>query len=274
MLSYDENDIRLLSEVLPNVSAQLRSTMANLFAAAGRIAPPDARDADPELDQNAAYLTMSCHRMLRLVGNLSAMSELKDAPAPALHNDDIVAFCQELADNVELLFELCGINFRFSCDCTRRTIAFNGALLERALLNLLSNAMKFTPRGGTVELRVACGERFVRIIVSDTGCGIPTDRLDHLFDQYLETDRIDAYPHGLGLGLALAQRIAQRLGGTITAESTEGEGSAFTLSLPNARTDALALHEERFDYAGGFDHALMELSDALPASAFTQKYLD
>lgn len=274
MLPYDEKDIRLLSKVLPNVSAQLRSSMVNLFAAAERIAPPDARDADPALDQNAAYLSRSCHRMLRLVGNLSAISELAEGRGFPLYNGDIAAFCRGIAEQTQPLFKLRSITLRFSCDCTCHTVAFNDVMLERALFNLLSNALKFTPEGGTVELRVACGTRFVRLIVSDTGCGIPADRLDGLFDRYLDTDRLDPYPHGLGIGLALTQRIAQGHGGTLTAESTEGKGSVFTLSLPNVRADTLELREDRFDYAGGFDHALMELSDSLPPTAFTQKFLN
>ena len=92
MMPLDEKDLQLLAEVLPNVSAQLRSSMANVFAAANRLAPAEAREADPMLDKNAAILTMSCHQMLRLVGNLSAVSELVQGGRFRLCNDDIVGF--------------------------------------------------------------------------------------------------------------------------------------------------------------------------------------
>lgn len=268
MLPYDEKDIRLLAEVLPNVSAQLRSSMVNLFAAANRITPPEAREKDPVLDRNAAYLTMSCHQMLRLVGNLSAMSSLVENSRFLLRSGDIVGFCRELCTRAETLFSLRGVTLRFSSDQALCTVAFNRSMLERALLNLLSNALKFTPEGGTVTLHVACGERFIRISVTDTGCGIAADRLDRLFDRYLDTGRLDPAPHGLGVGLALCCRIARGHGGTLTAESSEGKGSTFTFSLPNERAKGFELHEPRFDYAGGFDHVLMELSDALPYTAF------
>lgn len=268
MMPYDEKDIRLLAEVLPNVSAQLRSSMVNLFAAANRIAQPEAREKDPALDRNAAYLTMSCHQMLRLVGNLSAMSALVESAPFTLRAGDIVSFCRAVCERAEPLFALRGITLRFSANCTSRSIAFDRAMLERALLNLLSNALKFTPEGGTVELRVICAERSVRIAVTDTGCGIASDRLERLFDRYLDTGRIEPYPHGLGVGLALCRRIAQGHGGLLTAESIEGEGSTFTLSLPGDVPKTLELRDRRFDYAGGFDHVLMELSDALPYTAF------
>lgn len=268
MMPYDEKDIRLLAEVLPNVSAQLRSSMVNLFAAANRIAQPEARAKDPVLDQNAAYLTMICHQMLRLVGNLSAMSSLVESDPFSLRAGDIVFFCRTIFERSAPLYKLRGVSLHFSSSCAMRTISFDRAMLERALLNLLSNALKFTPEGGTVELRVICTERSVRIAVSDTGCGIAPDRLERLFDRYLDTTRLDPYPHGLGVGLALCRRIAQGHGGLLTAESVEGKGSTFTISLPGDSPSKLELRDRRFDYAGGFDHVLMELSDALPYTAF------
>ncbi len=268
MMPYDEKDLRLLSEVLPNVSAQLRSSMVNLFAAANRIAQPEARMKDPALDRNAAYLTMSCHQMLRLVGNLSAMSALVESDPFNLRAGDIVSFCRAIHERVEPLYSLRGVALRFSASCAARSISFDRSMLERALLNLLSNALKFTPRGGSVELRVVCTERSVRIAVSDTGCGIAPDRLERLFDRYLDTGRLDPHPHGLGVGLALCRRIAQGHGGLLTAESVEGEGSTFTISLPGDPPKNFELRDRRVDYAGGFDHILMELSDALPYTAF------
>ena len=252
MMPLDEKDLQLLAEVLPNVSAQLRSSMANVFAAANRLAPAEAREADSVLDKNAAILTMSCHQMLRLVG-----------------------FCHALCERAEPLFALRGVALRFSASHESHVIAFNAPMLERALLNLLSNALKFTPEGGTVSVRVKCGERHVQLTVADTGRGIEPERLAHIFERYLDTDRLDpAPPHGLGVGLSLCRRIAQGHGGMLVAESAVGKGTAFTLSLPNARSTDLSLSDRRFDYAGGFDHVLMELSDALPSRAFLQKYLD
>ena len=159
MMPLDEKDLQLLTEVLPNVSARLRSSMANVFAAANRLAPAEAREADPMLDKNAAILTMSCHQMLRLVGNLSAASELVQGGRFRLCNDDIVGFCHALCERAEPLFALRGVALRFSASHESHIIAFNAPLLERALLNLLSNALKFTPEGGTVSVRVKCGER-------------------------------------------------------------------------------------------------------------------
>lgn len=271
MSPFEEKDIRLLAEVLPNIAVQLRSSMANICAAADLIAPAEARGNDPALDRHAAILAMSCQRMHRLIGNLSTMGELMQDGHFPLHNNDVILFCRSLCERAEPYFALRGLALRFSADCESRVLAMNAPMLERALLNLLSNALKFTSAGGTVSVQIKCGERSVHITVSDTGCGIPSDRLEHIFERYLETSRLDPAPYGLGLGLPLCRRIAQGHGGTLVAESVVDKGSAFTLSLPNVRTTEVRLEEPLFDYAGGFDHVLMELSDPLPYRAFTHK---
>lgn len=272
MSSFEEKDIRLLAEVLPNIAVQLRSSMANVCAAADLIAPSEARESDPALDRHAAILSMSCQRMHRLIGNLSTMGELMQNGHFPLNNNDVIPFCRSLCERAEPYFALRGLTLRFSADRESNVLAMNAPMLERALLNLLSNALKFTPDGGIVSMQVRCGEHSVHVTVADTGCGIPSDRLEHIFERYLETARLDPAPYGLGLGLPLCRRIALGHGGTLVAESAVGKGSAFTLSLPNTRTAEVRLEEPLFDYAGGFDHVLMELSDPLPYGAFARKF--
>ena len=84
---------------------------------------------------------------------------------------------------------------------------------------------------------------------------------------------MDPPPHGLGLGLPLCRRIAEGHGGTLMAESREGQGSRFTLSLPDRQVGS-GVSDVPFDYAGGFNRTLMALSDALPVSAFLRNNQD
>jgi PAS domain S-box-containing protein len=107
--------------------------------------------------------------------------------------------------------------------------------LQQVLLNLLSNAIKFTEPGG--ELRVACAARGagVAISVADTGIGIAADKLSSVFEPFVQADQRLTRPHeGVGLGLAISRDLARGMGGDLTAESTPGEGSTFTLVLPAA----------------------------------------
>lgn len=273
-LEWNEKEIELLREVFPHLAQQLRFSMANLFLAAGRIATPEAREKDPALDANAAALTMSYYQMLRLLGNLTdAGSLLKETPL-LLSNNDIVGLCREICQKAEGLFALKGVTLSFQSDLQSHIVACNAAAVERLLLNLLSNALLYTPKGGSVTLGVRVAKDNVLISVSDTGCGIAQDKLDTVFSRFLHPEALDTAPHGMGLGLALCRRIALAHGGNLLAQSTLGKGTTFTFSLPSRRTTTQALKTPQFEYGGGFNHYLVELSDALPPEAFLQKYLD
>ena len=107
--------------------------------------------------------------------------------------------------------------------------------LERLLLNLLDNAIKFTPARGRISLRVSRENGAARLDVRDTGVGIAPDALPHLFERFYRVDPARSrHADGAGLGLALAKWIADRHGATIAVTSRPGEGSTFTVRLPLA----------------------------------------
>jgi two-component system phosphate regulon sensor histidine kinase PhoR len=107
--------------------------------------------------------------------------------------------------------------------------------LERLLLNLLDNAIKFTPAHGHIWLHVSRSAGTARLDVCDTGIGIPPDALPHLFERFYRVDPARSrHADGAGLGLALAGWIADRHGATISVTSRPGEGSTFTVHMPLA----------------------------------------
>ena len=270
----DREKEELLHRVFPHIASQLRGALGNIHSALGRIAPLEERERDEELDTNAALLYQSYYRILRVVNNLTDAAALEDeAPLP-LENDDIVGFCRDLCRRCEDLARLRRQELLFKSDKSGHIVAFNAAYLERLLLNLLSNAFKFTPPGGTVTLSVKVQPSAVELTVLDTGGGVPQELLPTLFDRYLHTERMDPAPHGLGLGLPICRRIAAGHGGNIMVTSTEGEGTRVVVSIPNRQTDIVRVKDMGFDYAGGFNHMLLELSDALPHTAFTHQRLD
>jgi two-component system CheB/CheR fusion protein len=112
--------------------------------------------------------------------------------------------------------------------------------LQQAVGNLLSNALKFTPEGGTIELRLARAESQVVLQVRDTGEGIATDLLPHLFERFRQGESSIIRPHaGLGLGLALTRSLVEQHDGTVRVESPgPGHGATFTISLPSAPVGA------------------------------------
>ena len=118
------------------------------------------------------------------------------------------------------------------CRSAPRVLA-DAAKLQQILLNLLSNAVKFTPSGGSLRVSCASDAEKVRIVVSDTGPGIPTNMHDAVFEPFVQLGRSLSSSHeGAGLGLAISRDLARAMGGDLTLESQEGHGSTFTVSLP------------------------------------------
>jgi signal transduction histidine kinase len=107
--------------------------------------------------------------------------------------------------------------------------------LRQIVLNLLSNAIKFTPERGSIEVRCGVDAARARVLVRDSGIGIPARQLDAIFEPFVQIDRSFTSEHqGTGLGLAISRDLARRMGGDITVESAPGRGTTFTLALPLA----------------------------------------
>ena len=264
-----EPDIHLLASLFPSIAAQLRSTLSTLHFAAAQLAPAAQREQDPALDAKAALLDQSYYQLLRLVNNLSAAAYLHtDAPLP-MRDQDIVELVSGLCAQAASLAELAGLELHFFCETPSHVCAIHPEGLEQLLFQLLSNAFKFTPAGGSVHVELKRANNRVLLSVSDTGCGIDEAQLPVLFDRYLHPELMGAHPHGLGLGLPLCHRIAEGMGGRIMAESRLGAGTRFTLSIPDRTLGHSSVSDIAFDYAGGFNRALLALADALPASAFS-----
>ena len=107
--------------------------------------------------------------------------------------------------------------------------------IKQVLLNLLSNALKFTPEGGRVEVRASMAEGVAEVSVSDTGVGISPEDQEAIFEEFRQVGAADKKVEGTGLGLALSRKFIELHGGRIWVESQEGVGSTFTFTVPVRR---------------------------------------
>jgi signal transduction histidine kinase len=131
------------------------------------------------------------------------------------------------------------IEITVQCDDDELAVNGDGEKLRQILLNLLTNAVKFTPSGGSVRLVCSADDDRVVIAVRDTGIGIPQSKLSVVFDPFVQVHRgTGSSPEGIGLGLAISRELARAMGGDITVESAPGSGSVFALSLPRASVSA------------------------------------
>ena len=208
-----------------------------------------------------------------MVNNLSDAPMLAEDKPLDTENVELVELLEGLCRQGQVLAELMDLRLVFTCRDRAHVIAANRELLERLFWNLVSNAMKFTPPGGTIEVSLRTGPDCVLLCVKDSGPGIPQDKLERLFDRWQHSN-MDLPVHGLGLGLPLCRRIAQGHGGSLVVSSRQGEGTAVTVRLPDRRSGVTLVRQPPFHYAGGFNPVLVELADALPVQAFTKNYID
>jgi heavy metal sensor kinase len=147
---------------------------------------------------------------------------------------DLCAAARELVDQFQIPAEEAGV--RLTADLPEHCFALADRVqIERLITNLLSNAIKFTPAGGQVELTVREGNGEVEIVVADTGRGIPTESLPHIFDRFYRvpgSDTATAPEQGLGLGLSFVAWIVKVHKGTIDVSSVPGKGTRFTVKIP------------------------------------------
>lgn len=258
-----EEEKKILNEILPNVSLQIRMSLSVLHSGMQRVMK--SNPSAPGL----AQMNQGYHQLLRLAGNLSAAEMLSD-PGWKLDkcNNDIAILCKRLSRRVQPLAEDRGIHFCYEAPWDSYIIEFDQNLIERLVLNLISNAVKFSSNGDTVTLSLRVADGSVLLSVSDTGRGIAVEKMEHLFDRYQNISNMDPTPYGFGLGLPLCRSIAEAHGGRIFAESQEGVGTKVTVALPDRESIISRLRDVRYEYAGGFDHVMVEMSDALASTYY------
>jgi len=142
---------------------------------------------------------------------------------------------ESLKEFVEPQLRAKDLHFSMADDITKSEACGDPDKVRQILINLLSNAIKFTPDGGHIAVECEEDDKTIYISVRDDGAGIPPDKLDAIFEPFVQVSRDYATPQqGTGLGLSISRDLARRMGGDLTVESKFGGGSRFTLALPRA----------------------------------------
>lgn len=188
-------------------------------------------------EQRKEYIETILHavkRLSSLIMNILKLNKLeKQTISPITEPYDVCRQLCECALSFEHIWENKNIEFIVDVE-DMATIETDENLMELVWNNLLSNAIKFTDSGGTIILKQTSSESEVIISVSDNGCGMSEETMKHLFDKFYQGD-LSHSTEGNGLGLSLVLRILELLEGRITAASTLGEGSVFTVSIPTTK---------------------------------------
>ena len=190
--------------------------------------------------QDLARIRRNKDHLLAVIGDLLTVSRADGATEPLqLENVVVAGSCRDAIDAMAPLYESKGVRLRATAVPLGLHARGSTERIQQVLLNLLTNALKFTEPGGEVSLECEARDDVVLLRVKDTGIGIPEDRLGDIFEPFVQIDgSLTRRAGGAGLGLAIARNLATAMQGSVEVESTPGSGSVFTLTLPRVRAES------------------------------------
>jgi PAS domain S-box-containing protein len=224
------------SKFLSMMSHDLRTPLTAIYGHADLLATGFHGDLSEAQRSSAETIKEAARDVGRLIDDILSFAQLASGkvavrPQPV----PLIGAVERAAALIRFRIEQAGLSFRVDGCADDVTATADPDRLQQVLLNLLTNAIKFTPPGG--EVTVSCERRDDRALirVRDSGIGIPPDHLERIFDPFVQLaggEALDPTQRGVGLGLAISRDLAHAMGGDLRAESTPGQGSLFTIDLP------------------------------------------
>ena len=233
---------RLKDALLGSVTHDLRTPLASIKAAASSLRRGDIAWSAPEGQELLESIDTSADRLNRLVGALLDLSRLEAGVAqPQLDWMLIGDVIATVLDRLDLTGQTRGYDIRVEEPAGSPLVLMDHEQIEQTLTNLIENAIKYSPQGSVIGVRVSTSETELIVSVSDQGIGIPQHELESVFNKFYRVKRARLPwssarpPAGTGLGLAICASIIRAHGGRIWAESAPGEGATLTFTLPLSR---------------------------------------
>ena len=224
---------RAKTEFFSNVSHEFRTPLTLITAPVDDALNDDLSPLSAAQRARMEVVQRNARRLRRLVNDMLDFARIEGGRLQAeTVPTDLVQFTHDVALSFAPVIERAGLGFGFEAGPINRPVHVDREMWEKVVLNLLSNALKFTLEGG-IRLVLREEAEGVALTVTDTGVGISEEHQSHLFERFYRAPRSAARSHeGTGIGLALVAELARLHGGSVSVASTEGEGSAFTVRVP------------------------------------------
>ena len=229
-------------QFLTNISHELKTPLNIILGCIQVLENIDTKNQQESQEILNKYIKMqkqNSYRLLRLINNFIDVNKIETNYIKIkLSNKDIIKTVEDITMSIVEYTKLKNINIIFDTDIEEKIIAFDVDMMERIILNLLSNSIKFTGKGGKIEVNISDKEKEIFITVKDSGIGIPANKLDKIFDIFTQVDSsFRRRTEGSGVGLFLVKSLVDLHEGRIFVESEYGKGTQFTIVLPYKTID-------------------------------------
>lgn len=225
---------RIKSDFVATVSHELRTPLTNIIGTIEMLAEGDYGELNPQQRRTVDVLDRNSHRLLDLIKDLLDLNHIESGGLGLQRTaTDLRDLFERVQSQVVSLAANKRIALRFEATGQLGSVVIDSHQVERALLNLVTNAIKFTPAEGRVSVRAERTGDHMQFVVADNGIGIPEHEQQHLFTRFFRSSIAteNAIP-GTGLGLVIVKHIVEGHGGTIKVDSAVGQGTTVTVSLP------------------------------------------
>jgi signal transduction histidine kinase/DNA-binding response OmpR family regulator len=262
-----ETAYRLKSEFLANFSHEIRTPLNAIIGYADLLSREEGSRLTPHGRRDLSTIKNNARTLLALINDILDLSKIEAGHMEVIREPvDLRDLMEECMSTVRELLKGKDVELRSNLDELTSTVFTDPLKLRQILLNLLSNAAKFTEMGEIVATVQVSGTA-LQLVVEDTGIGIPADQLPHVFEKFRQVDGTHRRKvGGTGLGLAIVRELARLLGGRVEVRSTVGRGTAFTVELPDAVTAAAPVQSESSqpDESGSDSHPRILVIDDDP----------
>jgi PAS domain S-box-containing protein len=258
---------QLRTQFFANISHELKTPL-NLIFSSLQLIDFHFNNGNLQQKKDKIYKYLSSiknngYRLLRLVNNVIDITRIDvDSFNLSRGNFDIVKLCEAVVDSIEDYIQEKDRNFTYKTDIDKAIIAFDPFNIERVILNLISNSVKFTHPGDNITLKLSREADQIVISVIDTGIGIKKENHTVIFDQFRQVDQsFKKKREGSGIGLYLVKSIVEMHGGRVELESYFGEYTDFKIYLPAITIDQNTVEQESYSPASLLDKIEIEFSD-------------
>lgn len=261
-----EKALKSQGEFLVNISHELKTPL-NVISSAAQLFDMycNSGSLDDKKDSIVKYIDSikkNSYRLSKIINNIIDLSKIEAGFYKLnLSNNNIVQLVEEIVMSITIFTESKNLNIIFDTDIEEKIIACDPEKIERIVLNLISNAIKFSDEGDEIFVAIKDKIKFIEISVKDNGIGIEEDCLNMIFDRFKQVDKsLSRNAEGTGIGLSLVKSIVELHGGSISVKSEFGKGSVFTVMIPSAKV----LHENMIynsKVPNGDESIRVELSD-------------